>query len=338
MRYTLFCLLAVLCLTTSSGCLSRQVAADGTSLRHILVDLYTEQAIDNLIRAYENRPFVQLTYTQVGVNDKDNATAAVTGGEAGFTRDLSSDLTKGAAGAVKKTAFAGKIPLGFSGQRERTLGFQADPVTDRNDIYEDYLAFARNPALFQVSDHDPGCDAHIMRKCGDRWYWVPGYAGNEFLQLVQRASVAPPPSAPAEVFWETGIVSVQPHFNAKGIRVENKFELTLLRPVPNDDGLLRVTLRDSRKRWLTVSAFLEDANAPKAPLVRGTLTLRLLVQFNAKTLPPDEEALLPGATASFLSQNYPNPTPRAAADANQRIIDLLDNIRIQLTRPNGFNP
>ena len=69
-----------------------------------------------------------------------------------------------------------------------------------------------------------------------------------------------------------------------------------------------------------------------------TLTLRLLVQFNAKTLPPDEEALLPGATGSFLSQNYPNPTPRAAADSNQRVIDLLDNIRIQLTRPNGLNP
>jgi hypothetical protein len=322
-------------LTTSSGCLSRQVTADGTSLRLILVDLYTEQAIDNLIRAYENQPFVQLTYTQVGVTDKDNATAAVTGGDAAFTRDLSSDLTKGAAGAVKKTAFAGKIPIGFSGQRDRTLGFQADPVTDRNDIYEDYLAFARNPAFFQVSDHDPGCDAHIKRRCGSRWYWVPEYAGNEFMQLVQRTSFAPPPSAPAEVFWETGIVTVHPHFNAKGQRLENKFELTLLRPVPNDDGLLRVTLRDGRKRWLTVNPILEDVNGP---LVRGTLTLRLLVQFNAKTLPPDEEALLPGATASFLSQNYPNPTPRAAADTNQRIIDLLDDIRIQLTKPNGFNP
>jgi hypothetical protein len=334
MRYTSFCLLAVLCLTASSGCLARQVATDGTSLRNILVDLYTEQAIDNLIRAHENRPFVQLTYTQVGVTDKDNAAAAVTGGEAAFTRDLSSDLTKGAAGAVKKTAFAGKIPLGFSGQRDRILGFQADPVTDRNDIYEDYLAFARDPALFQVSDHDPGCEAHIMRKCGHRWYWVPGYAGYEFLQLVQRTSFAPPPSAPAEVFWETGIVSVQPHFDAKGKRDENKFELTLLRPVPNDDGLMRVTLRDGRKRWLTVSGLYDPANG----LVRGTPTLRLLVQFNAKTLPPDEEALLPGATASFLSQNYPNPTPRAAADTNQRVIDLLDNIRIQLTRPNGFNP
>jgi hypothetical protein len=39
----------------------------------------------------------------------------------------------------------------------------------------------------------------------------------------------------------------------------------------------------------------------------------------------------------FFSQNYPNPGPKATADA-QKVLDLLDNIRIQLTKPNSAVP
>src|SRR5690242_16054393 len=76
--------LILLIAAVANGCLARQVAEDGMGIRRALVDMYTDQALDNLIRAHENRPFVQLKYSQLAIKDTDDAMATVNGGDAEF--------------------------------------------------------------------------------------------------------------------------------------------------------------------------------------------------------------------------------------------------------------
>ena len=45
-----------------SGCQAAQVARQGNNFRQAILDIYTEQALDNLIRARIGMPFVQLKY------------------------------------------------------------------------------------------------------------------------------------------------------------------------------------------------------------------------------------------------------------------------------------
>jgi hypothetical protein len=83
----------------------------------------------------------------------------------------------------------------------------------------------------------------------------------------------------------------------------------------------------------------EPEKAPQQEMpgiARGAATKLLYATFGANMVPGDA-ALLPGATALFLAQNYPNPTPKAAADS-QKVLDLLDNIRIQLSKTNPTSP
>src|SRR5579864_4445849 len=79
-----------------SGCLSQQVASDGRGIRQAMIDLYTDQAMDNLVRAKEAQPFVQLAYNNLAINHNDKYIASFLGGDATFGHSHSTDLTKAA--------------------------------------------------------------------------------------------------------------------------------------------------------------------------------------------------------------------------------------------------
>ncbi|HZZ82607.1 MAG TPA: hypothetical protein VFE62_29180 [Gemmataceae bacterium] len=336
--------LALICASCASGCLARKVTADGVNLRQALIDMYTDQAFDNLIRAHENRLFVQLSYSQLSVVDKDAVTGSAVGGEADLARGRATDLTKSALAAFANTTnYTGKFPLGLSGQRDRILSFHADPVTDKNYIYDAYRDFAHNSGLFVVSDRKPTCDVHIARKCGCNWYWIPREAGGDFLQLVIRTSFLPAPPAPAEVAWETSIKSIDPAYDKDGNLAPNRYVITLTKDVPNDDGLLQVTMKD-KKPWLRAEGLynkpFEKGKAKQqqeAGLAPGVPTKTLYVRLDT-TMTPADTVQLAGSAALFLSQHYPNPSPRPGGADTQKVLDLLDNIRIQLTKTNFASP
>src|SRR4051812_43482077 len=69
------CVLPLL-LLISSGCLARQVARDGINVRQAVLDIYTDQIMDNLIRAKTCQPFVQLAYSAILVQDVDNVSGS----------------------------------------------------------------------------------------------------------------------------------------------------------------------------------------------------------------------------------------------------------------------
>src|SRR5262245_4942506 len=147
---------ALLCgaLCLSAGCLAHQVAKDGITFRQAIIDLYTYQAMDNLIRARCNMPFVQLAYSDMNVTDSTDAMAE---GTAMRSVETARDLFL--ASAMRTITSMGSLTGNVHAQC--SMSFRADPVTDQNDIYEAYLKFARDPGLLVESDCPPLGPVHI---------------------------------------------------------------------------------------------------------------------------------------------------------------------------------
>jgi hypothetical protein len=153
-----------------------------------------------------------------------------------------------------------------------------------------------------------------------------------------KTSFAPAPSAPPEVGWETGVKGIAVAYDKNGEIAPNRYVLTLTKDVPNDDGLLQVKSSDGKKTWLRVEAL---SNAPyeagkpgqmsKAGLDFGTPTTSLYARLQATMVPSDRIAMI-GSSALFLSERFPNLSPKPAGADAQKVLDLLDNIRIQLTK------
>src|SRR5262249_13285354 len=190
-----------------AGCQAAQVARDGQNFRLALLDMYTDQAIDNLIRARCNLPFVQLSYRDLLVQDEDTYAGTA---HAEQSVDKSSGLV------VDKFLQDIKNTLLFEAQakRDKILSFHADPITGQNDIYEAYLVFASDPRLLVVSDTLPRCPVHVKKKFCGKYYWVPVEAGPAFLDLVLKTAFLrgePPAPPPAFEVQSTSVTAVNAH-------------------------------------------------------------------------------------------------------------------------------
>src|SRR3954471_23386263 len=82
------------------GCTARQVERDGNNFRVAACDMYTEQAIDNLIRAKTYQPFVQLGYSDLLTQTTDDL-----GGSLDASTGLSRDT--GPVGGIMRTVTSG---------------------------------------------------------------------------------------------------------------------------------------------------------------------------------------------------------------------------------------
>lgn len=311
--------LLFIALLSFAGCLAHQVAKDGNGLRQVLIDLYTDQAMDNLIRAHENRPFVQLAYTSLDVHDVNKCTATAGSNELDFAHGKSKDLTKAIPAISLSRSFMGKFLLGGTDESDRTISFHADPITDRNYVYEKYLAFASNPQLFSASGSKPCCPVCISRKWDDKWFWVPCSAASEFQKLILETSLTAP-EATSQIYWDTTVVELHAVQGANGSPGE--YQVTLHDNIPNDYGLMAIVPKlQCKPNWLPVVPFLSDKQKTLGPQPEKTQTI-------VRVFSKDPLYVEPGTPVRLFLNDYPNPTPRTPD--NQKILDSLDSIRILL--------
>src|SRR4051794_21243067 len=66
----------LLCLLAGAGCRSQQLAHDQDQFRGVLLDLYTNQIMDNLVRTKNGLPIIQLDYTNVAGQITQNASGS----------------------------------------------------------------------------------------------------------------------------------------------------------------------------------------------------------------------------------------------------------------------
>ena len=308
--------LAPLC----SGCLSRQIARDGIGLRQAILDMYTDQVMDNLIRAHNNMPYVQLVYTTIQANDMDQVSA-------NGALDQTITTTRDLFAAMASRVLANDYKAGGMGDRMRTMNFTANPITDQNDIYQRYLDFSHNSDLFVVSDCPPPCAVHIQRKCDKIYYWVPQEAGPAFLDLVLKTTfMRGPEAAPvALAAVDVKIVDVEKVNPVPGRDATNA---TLLfdKAVPNGPATLIVDLDDGRRVRVGLWPISKDLDGKRVDL--GQPTTRLEIQWSPMK-DGFTELQLKGRPARFYSHDFP-PEAQVPSPILHEISNNLNSIKTQV--------
>jgi len=204
-------------------------------MRTAVLQLYTNQIMDNLVRAYDGLPLVQLDYTTM--------TGTITHDAGGSVNDSQTITTNRNPILTTARNFARTTAFAFSAAQKSQLTITANPVLNNNEVYNAYLEFIVKPGRFVVTSEPPmQGQAHIVKcacaPCCDqkRYYWVPCEYRHDFLRLslvttVQRGQP----------------LSVSDYFEATASRVEDDeipgfIRIYLSKKVPNDTGRITFTL------------------------------------------------------------------------------------------------
>jgi hypothetical protein len=320
MRRPIVPCLCVCCLLLC-GCQAVQVAHDGESFRHALLDMYTDQAFDNLIRAREGLPFVQLAYRDLLVQDTDTLSG---GANAGWSEAAAHGTSGAGVFTSISRMFGHTFSLSETTSRAKIMSFYADPVTTENDVYETYLTFASDPNLLMVCDSKPGCAVICRRQCGHKWYFVPVEAGPAFQSLVLKTSMLRGPETAPPGAYEVQITALKVQAGTRGDSVVAT--LTFNADVPNSVGLMVFKLDGRTVKIPVAPIFTTEDNKP---IDEGAATRRLEAQWSPKLRGAAPDDLL-NKKVRIYSYLYPPEAP-LPSPVPQRVLDALGRIRANQT-------
>jgi hypothetical protein len=323
LRYP-YLLLILLGAMVSGGCLGRQFARDGASVQEAVADVYTNQAIENLIRARNNLPFVQLKFSGINVSDTDDLTVS---GSVKQTLETARDLFLATGMRTLTNEYDGT----GTGDRKRTMALNADPVTDQNDVYACYLAFARDSNLLVCSDERPLYPVHILRKWRKKYYWIPCEAGPAFMDLVLKSALMRGPETAPPAAYQVKILDVMDVTPAPGGTDSTTAMVVFDSAVPNGEGSLVVDLDDGRRVRASLLPIATDPENKRVPL--GQLTSGLKITWSPKRDGFTELNLI-GRPGRVYSRDYPPeaavPNPvlqKIAIDVNQIKVNQFSGTR-----------
>jgi hypothetical protein len=316
-------------LITAPGCLAHQVARDGQSYRQAILAMYDEQIMDNLIRASENEPFVQVAYRDLYVQDEDTYSGSVQ--DLNLEQSVRDSGAKGALTSLART-FSNAWTYGAAAKRDRTMSFKADPITDKNDIYEAYLLFARTPELFVVTDTKPNCPVHRLKQCGGKYYWVPKEAGEAYMALAMQTTFMRGAKTIAPGYYERTVedVLIATIEGQAQRRIMFKFD----KPVKNGIGYVEIEGDSAVDTFRVFPVKVKSDEFPKVPVAKeGEDTLHLRSEWS-----PSEHSVKPeklkGKSARVFLPDYPPPPVKPLPEL-QKIIDELTAIRANSQRGNN---
>ena len=177
-------LILMLALLTGLGCRSAQLASDQDQFRGRLLDLYTNQIMDNLIRADQGLPIVQLdfgkitgTITQMGMGSFTSA-QTITNTKMLVIPTVVRTLTH---------SFMNAATFNPSASQMNQLTVTAEPVLNNNEVYNAYLEYLdpnKNPPRLMKTPFEPPSEAvlcGLIRHCGHAYYWIPAEYKTDFL-------------------------------------------------------------------------------------------------------------------------------------------------------------
>jgi hypothetical protein len=201
-------IIGLVCVIGSSGCAVHELHQDQDQIRIALLDLYTNQIMDNLIRAHNKMPIIQIDYT--------SATAMVTMKEtAGVMDNLAATNAGVLTTAAAKTFAITKTTLNTltgNGLLDHTnqVYLTATPVTATDAVYDAYDEFLSMPGSLQITcDPPPDHAAHLCKRCGKLYYWVPMEFQKAFLGLaLTTTAIRAQPLAPPDSFYTANLLQV----------------------------------------------------------------------------------------------------------------------------------
>jgi hypothetical protein len=340
------CLLFVLTLIVAAdGCAVRALNRDQDQIRSALLDLYTNQIMDNLIRAHNGMPIIQMDYTNAQGTVTVKGTGVLSGG--------------GSSTRAAIVTTVRNIMGSLTGEASNQVTVVGTPVTTHNEVYNAYLEYLSLPGSLMVTDSPPPPHAaHLCRRDGNCYYWIPREYARQFLRLsllttAERGQALLPPD---EFYAVTIQKPIAPPRNASS--TSYYVTLPIDKPIPNDSGYFAFS--DSKAAQpqppspATISS--DDASAKAAEsLPEGSQTKNTApstdtkselvdTEFAFSNAPPSDDkpapttvrnivvkvakvdydrftALLPRTAKVYLTHNRPKPP---------NIEDLLERANIQL--------
>ncbi len=244
------------------GCRSAQLKRDQDHMRCALLDLYTNQIMDNLIRAHNGYPIVQLDYSDITGTITQNGN-----GSFGGNQTLQTERNELAITTLRQ--FTNFLEYSVGGSQENQLTITSNPVLNNNEVYNAYLEFLVKPERFIVSDEPPPdgaahivrcaparpcdsvCEPCKWRKCAKKkYYWVPCEYRCDFLRLALVTTVQRGQPLEVPEFFEVTVDEAEdttpPNLKEKN---QTRFTLHFNKRLPNDSGDLRVTVNDVTHRF-----------------------------------------------------------------------------------------
>ena len=331
MKRLVVTLTLVLASTALPGCLSvAETQHDHEKIRTALNTLYENQIIDNLIRAANGVPFVQLDYT--------SATTTVTvtqDGGIGATPSLVT--TRDRSTPVKVIALASRVftnswSYDLKAGNSNQIALTANPVTDKNGVYDAYLQFLNNPGSLMVScDPPPPGRAHICREWRGKYYWVPVEHRYLFLQLALTTSFQRgAPLQPPDKFYNVSVVMATPIGGAAADGTA-AFQLNLDGDgVPKDTGTIEFTVDGKTSKKFSVVPLDKDRGAAKVASFTITFLPDASDDSPFKTSAAFQKARFPLAAKLVLDHN--RPEPKGTDELIQAVKFGLDQIRFNQLR------
>jgi hypothetical protein len=331
--------LAVLLATVVAlgGCRSSALQKDQDRFRQTILDSYTNQIMDNLIRASNAMPIVQVDFTNItgtvtDVGSVGTSPSTTTTDDTQLTFAALKKLTQ----RVTERMFANTAAWNLNASRQQQLSATGVPVIDKPEIYRAYLDFLSKPgSLVRDCNPPPPELAHLVRKVGETYFYVPTSYRKEFFELVLKTTVMRgEPAVPSETFKskvEKAVVK-PPAPGDTGLRnTVHELTLTLAKPIPNDSGTLKFSKDPTTPIVLQIA---KHPGPPDAP----TDTLNIAYDEAGTKLKPEEMvAALVGAPEVEILLVHHRPQVATTDEILKSIftqvqLNRLDNLRLLIPR------
>ena len=309
-----FLLLAASLALACPGCTSvGRVKIDQECIRTALLDLYTSQVMDNLVRAVNGLPIIQLDYTNANaqVTTDFNGTASES---LGVNRSTTVTALTRVTTLIARTAtntLMGNLGLYQTNQ----VGVTATPVLTSNEVYDAYLRYLAELGSLRVTDCPPPQGAaHVSACFRNRYYWVPVEFAPLFFELAtittaQRGKAL----LPSDDFYRVNIVGF---VDDKQVKQE-----------PNENGVYTVAVVLDQALPAPDTGFVEiygkllTLNSYPDPTGKSIeyKAKRWQIELNPRKTPPGirtpADLVFPiPAKASLTNKPYQQPTTKELLD------------------------
>jgi hypothetical protein len=316
------------------GCATTELAHEEDQIRSKLLALYTDQIMDNLIRAKNNLPIIQVDYSSLNGQVTLEATGMIGGSQT--VTNANAVTTATAISKMVSRTIATVFNYSLTAHNATQVSMSGTPLNNNNDVYLAYLTFLADQQNLMVTPAaPPEGAAHLCRQYCGSYYWIPCDRATEFFKLSLATTTMR--GQPLKVSKDFEI-TVDHLLGARTINDAKQIHQVLFAiqgKLPNAEGVLRLTVDGIEYKvstsWVDQTDIdnlkVKDVTAPDYGK-DGTL---LFFNCSGKNVPlsPDQlAAKLKGQKVSVRLAGFTPPVPTTDA--------LLESIRneTQLIRLN----
>ena len=330
-------IIASIWFTVLSGCAVSQAHRSQDQIRCALLDLYTDQVMDNLIRAHNRMPIVQLDYTQAQGMITLKNTGSI-GDSQSWTKNTALSLPVLAKAVTRTTTNVLNAAAGLENTNQITIS--AVPVTTANEVYDAYLQFLTLPdSLIETASPPPAGTAHICRQYGDTYFWVPTAYRDKFFELALLSTVQRGKSlVPPDQFYTANVTDLIGEPEPVGVDPQAALiTLKLDKKIPNDDGYLVFIDPAAQEpppqypfeKYSDLSTGTASMQVPRA------VTDRIKISYEKAKVESLRSQLLKASKAIKVRLHHNQPSPPSTEDLLQRANFQLQQFNQNVVRQAG---